>query len=689
MYENFSAFGLVFGPTFRSLEEVSYSDNGEAIANIRLHAWKEKVSPDNKEIQQHVMHPTALDGVFQLTVAAFTRAGWIPIPTMVPTYIHTLWLSNDFFTQPDVDSIRVSSISKSKGYREADFDILAVNSVTGEPLIVVDSYRATAVTSLDVSSHSGSHWRRLCYSVDWKPDLELLDNKQLSAYCNASVASTQLYGGELIDEAELVCLYFMSEALRTAPQVKLKGLVSHLKKYMDWMRHHCEGHDAQAIMAGPEWRRFTNETLYREALLNNLEKSGPEGKLYVTIGRSLVGIIGGEIDAPELLFKEQILQDFYSSSSFVANYQKISAFVDLCAHKNPNLSILEIGAGTGGATGPILDILGPKDPADDHGSPRFEQYTYTDISPQFFQDAKERFHRHHNRLVFKTLDIEKDPLQQGFEAGVYDVVIASCVLHATSSLDSTLGNTRRLLKPGGKLILFEPCNLNCARTSFVFGLLPGWWLGTESYRRWGALLSDEMWHETLLRNEFSGAEICLRDYDQTRHTFSVITSTASDPRSAFPTRPKVIIIIGSNSSLQHKVAQYIQSQLQSVTPSSSCEVILVHEIALRDFERAFCIFLPELEDPFLYGIENENFANLKHVCKASSVILWVTKDGGQATQRPELGLVTGYGRCMSSENSNLHFVTLAFEKVAPITKLVENIIKVVGVTMTKRRDNPE
>ena len=481
----------------------------------------------------------------------------------------------------------------------------------------------------------------------------------------------------------------MCQTLEEEPQNGCKVLTPHLKRYMGWMRHHCDSHDAQALMTSAEWRKLTSDPVYRETLLSKVEGSGPDGRLYVTVGRSLANVLSGDVDALELLFKEQILEDFYSSSSFVANYQKISAFVDLCAHKNPNQSILEIGAGTGGATGPILDILRPRDPADDHGTPRYDQYTYTDISPQFFQDAKDRFHQHHNRLVFRTLDIEKDPVQQGLDEGGYDMVIASCVLHATSDLDSTLENTRRLLKPGGKLVLFEPCNLHCARTSFVFGLLPGWWLGTESYRQWGALLSDEMWHNMLLKNGFSGADMCLRDYDQSRHTFSVITSTPSDKRSAPKACAKFIIVIRSSSPTQYKVAQGIQSHLRSATPFSSCEIVVVHEIASRNFDRAFCIFLPELEDAFLNDIETEDFASLKHVAKASGAILWVSHDGGQASERPEMGLVTGYGRCMSSENSTLHFATLALEKISSTTKVIENIIKVIGVTMTEPRDNLE
>ena len=97
-----------------------------------------------------------------------------------------------------------------------------------------------------------------------------------------------------------------------------------------------------------------HDKTHRERILQRLEKSGPEGRLYVTVGRNLIHILRGQVDALDLLVKEQLLYGFYSSSSFFDNYQKISAYVDLLAHKNPNQSILEIGAGTGGATAPVL-----------------------------------------------------------------------------------------------------------------------------------------------------------------------------------------------------------------------------------------------------------------------------------------------------------------------------------------------
>ncbi|KAL9600827.1 MAG: hypothetical protein Q9179_003082 [Wetmoreana sp. 5 TL-2023] len=601
MYDNLSAFGFGFGPTFKSLDEVSYSDDGEATASIKLHAWKNKMPAGTRNIQPHVIHPTALDEVFHLTVAAITRGGWAPIRTMVPTRLEDLWISNDFVTQPELESIKVYSVSKPRGYREAEFDILALNPVTEDPLIVMDGYRTTAVTSLDVFTSGKSHWRRPFYSIHRKPDLDLLDKEELSRHCQKAVDPMHLYSGEFIDEAEIACLHFMTEALEAVSVEHRRGLSSHLASYIDWMRHHCNGHDAQAILSSLEGQRFTSETPYPEALINRLEKSGREGKVYVTVRRHLTRILRGEVDPLELLFKESLLQSFYSSSTFVANYQKISAFVDLSAHKNPNQSILEIGAGTGGAAGPILRVLGPEDLADEHGTPRFGQYTYTDISPGIFQDAKERFSRHHDRLAFKTLDIGRDPLQQGFDKGMYDMVIASCVLHATTDLNTTLGNTRKLLKAGGKLVILEP----------------------------------------------------------------------------------------SESSLQYQLAREIQHQLHTATPLSSCKVVLVSEIVSQTSEGAFCVFLPELEAPFLFGITAQDFKSLQHIVRTCKTVLWVTQDGGQPAQKPETGLAIGFGRCMSSENSKLDFITLALENTSSPAKIGEYVVKIIQSAIVNPQDGQE
>ncbi|KAI4218728.1 MAG: hypothetical protein LQ349_008594 [Xanthoria aureola] len=398
-----------------------------------------------------------------------------------------------------------------------------------------------------------------------------------------------------------------------------------------------------------EGQRIFSEPIYRDALLSKMEQSGPEGKVYVTVGRNLIRILSSLLDPLELLFNQNLLQRFYSGSFFTANYQNMSAFVDLSAYKRPNQS----------------------------------------ISPRFFSDARERFACHSDRLVFKTLDIEKDPVQQGFNKGAFDMIIASCVLHATTDIKTTLHNTHKLLKPGGTLILLEPCNLDSSRLSLVFGLLPGWWLSTESHRRWGPLLSNETWHESLMKNNFSGADISLRDYPGSRHTFSVMTSTAIDPNAIGRPTPKIIILTTPGSSRQYEIAEQIQGQLQTSIPSCDCEVASMLEASATKYAGTFCVCLQEVEPPFLSRMEVEDFASIKEMVRASSGILWLTNAGNNVSQNPETGLAVGFGRAICSENANASFITLALERVDSKTRIAEYVVKITKSAVIEPQDKRE
>jgi hypothetical protein len=93
---------------------------------------------------------------------------------------------------------------------------------------------------------------------------------------------------------------------------------------------------------------------YTESVISQLEVSDLEGKVYVTIGRKLSAILQEKINVPELLFGDGLLQQLYSGRASTVNYERMRSCVDLMAHKNPTMSILENGAGTGGATAAVL-----------------------------------------------------------------------------------------------------------------------------------------------------------------------------------------------------------------------------------------------------------------------------------------------------------------------------------------------
>src|SRR5262249_35791314 len=101
------------------------------------------------------------------------------------------------------------------------------------------------------------------------------------------------------------------------------------------------------------------------------------------------------------------------------------------------ITVLEVGAGTGGTTRHVLRALTAQDP------PLELEYVYTDLSPAFLQHGRTAFAQY-PFLAVRTLDVEQDPEVQGFSRGAADVVIAANVLHATQDVGYTLGHVAAL-----------------------------------------------------------------------------------------------------------------------------------------------------------------------------------------------------------------------------------------------------
>lgn len=105
-----------------------------------------------------------------------------------------------------------------------------------------------------------------------------------------------------------------------------------------------------------------------------------------------------------------------------------SRYIEILSFKNPSMRILEVGTGTGGQTMSLLDAMSSD------GVKKWARYDYTDISPSFFGQAQNKFLKYVDRMDFKVCDISQDPISQLLEVGIYNLVVASHVLHATDHL---------------------------------------------------------------------------------------------------------------------------------------------------------------------------------------------------------------------------------------------------------------
>lgn len=220
-------------------------------------------------------------------------------------------------------------------------------------------------------------------------------------------------------------------------------------------------------------------------------------------------VLTGEEEANDVVFPEGSMElfsgIFYGNS--VADYfnrlttEVIYKFVESEAAEGPEskITILEIGAGTGGTTKFVLEKLQP------YGGNL--EYYYTDISSTFARHGKKVFGQRFPWIRFDRLNIEEDPMEQGFLEGYFDVVFASNVLHDTKYLKNTLTQVKKLLKNGGILVLNEFTRMKDLLL-FTGGLLHGWWLfeDTELRLEDTCLLSVEHWKNILESSGFEDFE---------------------------------------------------------------------------------------------------------------------------------------------------------------------------------------
>lgn len=291
---------------------------------------------------------------------------------------------------------------------------------------------------------------------------------------------------------------------------------------------------------------------------------------------------------------------------------------------------------------------------------------YTDISPGFFEKAQERFADYANVIKYKKLDLEEDPIPQGFEESSYDVVIAGNVLHATSDLAQSLRSVRRLLKPGGKFVMVEITNPQSARENFIFGLLSGWWLRALSgssdwvFPNQGPLLTDSQWNDALKEAGFSGTDLQLKDHDKLPyHRLSTLVATAVTVDSKAEELPQrtTYIVKRDGSELQTKLAETIKNQVTEHT----VHVTNLESIKDVDLTGANTIALLEVNDSILHDPDEDQMSAIKHCAMGSRRMVWVTSGGGPQARRPEADISLGWARTVCTERGDQGVIVVSLE----------------------------
>lgn len=263
-----------------------------------------------------------------------------------------------------------------------------------------------------------------------------------------------------------------------------------------------------------------------EALIEKFPKHASEHKLLHTTGHCLADCLSGRVDGLNLLFRDSmarnLLEDVYTNAPMfktgtllLAQYlSQLIREVD----REGEIKLLEIGAGTGGTTGILLETLSQ--------CSKPIKYTFSDLSPSLITAAKKKFSKH-GFMEYTTIDVEQEP-PASFLAK-YDIIISANTIHATRDLSHSCTNIRRMLQPGGVLCLVE-LTKNLYWFDLVFGLLEGWWLFNDG--REHVLADEHRWGKCLQAAGFNWVDWSSGDSPES----DILRVIAASPSKLPPSR---------------------------------------------------------------------------------------------------------------------------------------------------------
>ena len=149
----------------------------------------------------------------------------------------------------------------------------------------------------------------------------------------------------------------------------------------------------------------------------------------------LQGKVNRKLLGPEKRFNAQEIVKKYSVKKFFSSI--------ICNHLEKNDVVLDLGCGTGGFTLAM--------------APFCKQVIAVDIAEEFVAETS-------NVIKANGLNNAKVILQNDNKIPIHDnsceAVVVVDVLHHVEELDVFLSEIERVLRPGGKLLIFEPNKLN-------------------------------------------------------------------------------------------------------------------------------------------------------------------------------------------------------------------------------------
>ncbi|KAF2014161.1 ketoacyl-synt-domain-containing protein [Aaosphaeria arxii CBS 175.79] len=589
-------------------------------------------------LSELLFHPALLDGLFQGGLAADSYPEDSIVSNLrVPASIKSVKVFTNRLKEGQIQEYGFDTKKNNNEYsgslydRSSQFTVISVQGLIAAPFTVETPEKDIKMFAEEI----------------WKHDLSVQQLLSRPIPSNEHLIRPVLV-------AERLALYYLRNLCESISVQEEANAAPHLKKLLRCARRIVV--DTGLGLLPHLDKRFLEDTELTIASL--LQQFGDFVGVELTdrIGKVYPSIIRGEEEAINVLTKENGLtrlfrQGFGLGESNIALSQFIAAKTDMM----PNMRILEVGAGTGAVSELILK------------SSTYASYTYTDISPAFLGIAKEKFHGYSEKVNYQVYDVDEDPEVQGFTPDSYEMIIASNVLHASSNLDNTLSHLRKLLRPGGYLVLMELSPNEIIVNTVLMGGFTGWWHHENTYRPWAPVFTRSQWDLGFKSSGFSGIDGFTQAENDLTNGYCIMVTQAIDdrvkalrePLSTLPPPQEDLLIIGGCPDLTNALDRLLYPYFRSV----------IHVASLEDILELSCIpqvvlCLLELDRPIFQCLKQKTWEALRTLFLRSTNVLWADARGRNPASLCEclLNMTIGLLRTVRCEISTLRLQHLSVDQ---------------------------
>ncbi|TRX87742.1 hypothetical protein FHL15_011367 [Xylaria flabelliformis] len=657
-YNNLSRIGYGYSLPFRGISSIQRRTGysvGELVDQSES-TWENSL----------VLHPGLLDSALQTLFAAWLFPGdprlW---GLYVPVSFSAITINPYYFTGSKHHTVSYETFIRSEDPSRVVGDVYLLQNSAGEGIgpnamvqlegaALVPFSPATPINDLPIFS-------RFQYGVA-VPDGVL-------AAAGESLSDSEV---QMFRDVDRISYWYARNTSAEFPPTERHELLPHFQYYLRWCDRMVDmvtrnQHPKVPAKCNADTRLVVEELLLRY--------NGRDDFRFVqAVGNNLVPVIRAGTSMLEHMNKDGLLRAFYAEDAICCGPtgRWLSGLISQIAHRFPALKTIEVGAGTGATTSLVLRAL----------SDAYNSYTFTDISPAFFLAAEERFANQAGRMTFKTLDMEKPLSPQGYVKETYDVLVAVNVLHVSANLEATMGNLRRLLKPGGFLVVGELTSTDLIFAGVTVGTLPGWWIGADTDRPWGPVLSLPQWDALLRKTGFCGIDTVTPDIDASLPC-SVFVSQVMDDRVTLLRNPlsvkvhprglrtDAVGIVGGTSwpvyQLSRQVFDILGERFRKKELFETVQDFACSEMArsasddtcgndgnttLSKLGPVTVLCLADLDTPFLQNLTTSNFTALKTLLTSASTLVWVTR--GSRAENPWGYMMTGLLNTAKTELPGLY-----------------------------------